>query len=211
MKRVLCLVGLLALCARPAFAATITFDDIAVVGTNPIVTSAISAGFLFTSGHMHEVNDPAFSNVVGNGTQYLDEEAGALGLPITMTLLSGGAFSFSGVDGAEVFLSPVASFPNATTFTVVGTFQGGGTITRNFSLDGIADGNGGVADFQTFLVNPAVWNNLVSLTFSGSLVTGAPGGISFDNVQANAVPEPGSLLLLGSGLFAVARRLTKRS
>ncbi len=191
--------------AAGAPAVLIDFEDVTIVGTNPIVTSTDSHGFNFSSGHHHEINDPGFSGVAGNGTQYILEEGGSLGQPITMTQIGGGAFSLFSLDGAEVFIgNSVGGFPNATFLNVLGNLSGGGVVNASFELDGLLDGNGGINDFQTFLL-PATFTDLASVVFSGSIPGGSTNaGISIDNLNTSggtSVPEPAPWALLAAALL----------
>ena len=214
MVRPIHLLGIAVLTISPLGAALITFDP--PPAGNPTPPSYIESGFMFASGHFHHIGSPAacaFGGCVDNGTGYISEEAGSLGLPIVMTAVGGGPFALTSFDGAEVFLAPGASFPNATHIDLFATVFGGGVLTTSFALDGVADGLGGAADFQSFVL-PAGWGALTSVTFSGSIVGAAAGGISLDNVvAAAAVPEPGTILLLGTallGLAAISRRRSGR-
>jgi hypothetical protein len=200
--------------------AVVTFDDVAVAPDNPMQTSVNSGGFNFASSHFHITVDPTicdFGGCVANGTQYASEDGPALALPVTMTKIGGGTFSLISFDGAELFLDDAAAaagnragpFPNATFIRVVGNLSGGGTIEANFQLDGVKDGNGGVADFQHFVFGPG-WTNLTSAVWSGGVVGAAPinASMSFDNIAV--APEPGTLLLLGSALTGAAISARRR-
>lgn len=192
-----------------AQALTIGFEGVSGAG-NPILTSYSESGFDFTSGHLHIVAANA-AGLAANGTQTISEEAGSLGLPITMTKAGGGSFSLTSLFGAEVFASVTPGFPNADILNVVGTKSGGGTVSAFFTLDGVIDGPGGDDDFEGFTL-PATFTDLVSVVFSGSLFTGAPGGISLDDIVVDGnggggrVPEPTTLALIAVGLLAAARR-----
>lgn len=202
----------------PAHALVITFNTVPSVG-NPVVTVLTTDGYTFTSGHFHTVDSPGicvFGGCVDNGTIYISEEAGSLGLPITMARSDGTPFTLNGIDGAEVFIDSAAAiaggFPNAFTLDLEGSLSGGGTLSISFALDGLKDGAGGIPDFQTFLL-PPTWTGLASVTFSGTFLPGTAGGISLDNMVVDEVvpvSEPSSLLLLGFGLFGLGMMLRNR-
>jgi hypothetical protein len=205
----------LAVWVGQAQAAVITFNGVPSVA-NPTLTSLTTDGFTFTSGHFHTIDTPAlgqFGGLVDNGSIYIAEEAGSVGLPITMVEAGGQPFGLVSFDGAELFLNAAAAaaggFPNANQINVLGNLSGGGTVNAVLGLDGIADGAGGAPDFQTFIL-PASFTNLASVTFSGSVVTGAPGAISLDNINTGVIPAPGALLLggIGAGLVTWFRRRT---
>lgn len=187
---------LLCFFAVQANAVIITFDETPAAAGNPLIASYSTGGFTVSSSHMHQVSTPLTCSVGGcvdNGTQYLTEE-----LPAAMFSLTGvSPFSLISFDGAEVFLG--ADPGNADFIEVTGNLSGGGMVSAMFNLDGIRDGLGGAADFQTFLL-PNTFTNLVSVDFQGRLVTGALSGSSIDNLVLNEVPEPTTLVLLGIGL-----------
>jgi hypothetical protein len=186
-------------------ASTITFDSVPSSG-NPILTTLTTDGFDFNGLHFHTIDNTAGGLFVSNGTIFLASESEVdLGRPITMTRSGGGTFSLDRFDGAETFFAS----PTWALITVSGVQQGGGLLSATFTLDGIADGVGGVADFQSFVLS---WTNLTSVTFDGRLVTGARGGFSIDNlvVDGQTVPEPATLLLSGLGLAGLAARRRRK-
>ena len=194
----------LAVFSTPAWATVIDFEGLPAA-TNPIVSPTLSVdGFDFTSNHFHLVGDTTLCMFGGcvSPVQYLAEEAGSLGQPITMTRSGGGTFTFDGFQADQNYVDSVAAaaggFPNASVFDVLVTFGGGGSTFLHFGGDN-------APSFQTFGVG---LSDVVSVVFSGSSVTGGPGGIAIDNIQVEgaAVPEPGTLLLLGAGLTALGRR-----
>ena len=90
---------------------------------------------------MGDPGNCTFGGCADNGTVYIAEEAGSLGLPITMVSESGGPFSLIGFDGAQLLLDDAAAGaggnPNATSVDLTGTFSGGGTQTESFALDDV--------------------------------------------------------------------------
>jgi hypothetical protein len=176
MKRLLFTAMLIALAAAVS-GCSIDFDDVDGTG-NPVLTSLTTEGFTFTSGHFHAIGEPgicSFGGCVDNGTVYIQEEAGTLGLPITMVSADGGTFSLFGFEGAQAFLDDAAAalgkFPNATAVFVQGTFSGGGQTIQSFDLDDVG--------FKEFTV---VMTELVSVTFVGSTDDSDPGAFALDNI-----------------------------
>jgi hypothetical protein len=111
------------------------------------------------------------------------------------SFFDGSVFDLLSVDLAEY--SIIA--PNAVTVPFIGYRPDGSTITVSFTTDGIIDGTGPMADFQTFQFGAE---------FSGLTRVGIPAyGWSLDNLFVS-VPEPSSfaLLLAGGVMFCALRR-----
>ena len=140
-----------------------------------------------------------------------------------MVRSDGSEYSLCGFDGAEGFLGDLPGFPNAVFIDLIGELGGGGILNASFALDGLRDGFGGIPDFEPFTLPPA-WDGLVSVTFSGSLISDRAAAISLDNIVVDcAIPvdidiKPGSdtnpispmsrgvipVAILGSDTFDVA-------
>ncbi len=141
-------------------------------------------GFIRNGGG--RVNSPE------NGTAYLQ---GSLGDSLVFSFLDASVFNLVSVDLAEY--STVV--PDAVTVPFVGYRQDGTVVTTNFTTDGIIDGTGPLADFQTFQFGPE---------FTGLTRVEIPTyGWSLDNLYLSiSIPEPaaGGLLLLGAALVGLS-------
>jgi len=128
--------------------------------------------------------------------------------PLRIEELGGSPFSVTSFQAGEWFgpgtpLHSVSSTGN--TIEVTGYLFAGGTITTTFTSDSIpSDGPGPNVDFETFVFGPG-WTSLVALEF---LVPSPDDSRQFgyDNIVVEIVPEPGTALLLGLGLLALAAR-----
>jgi len=76
-----------------------------------------------------------------------------------------------------------------------GWLTGGGTVTQSFTTD--ADSNAGT--FETFVFDSS-FENLTLLYWTGN----PADVVAYDNIVIDPVPEPTTLLLLGSGLIGLA-------
>lgn len=126
-----------------------------------------------------------------NGTTYL---AGALGDSLQFSFTNGSSFSLVAVDLAEY--STV--LPNAVTVPFYGYRADGSMVSTSFTTDGIIDGAGPLADFQTFYFGPE-FSNLMRVEIPTY-------GWSLDNLVVS-IPEPTTPALVGlGGLALLARR-----
>ena len=126
---------------------------------------------------------------------------------IDLARIDGQAFSLLSLDIGELLIRRPDSTAKLVTFT--GTLSGGGTVVASFVPDGIADGPGGVADFESFAL-PATFRNLLNVKITA---TGGVGdsGFQMDNLKLERVPEPASVAIWGmlgvcAALGGVARR-----
>lgn len=180
----------------------ITFDGPPVVapGTGILVQEYFESGMSFTpidpnapwAAFARIGRNPALSGLPDNGTAYL--QAG-VGSTLTFTFTNGWQFSLLGVDLAEY--STVV--PDAVTVRFVGYRSDGSVVTTDLTTDGIIDGTGPLADFETFQFG-AEWNGLTRVEIPTF-------GWSLDNLVV-AVPEPSVWALISAGglLFWARRR-----
>jgi hypothetical protein len=125
-----------------------------------------------------------------NGTTYLQ---GSLGDSLKFIFI-GRVFDLVSIDLAEYStVVPVSTVP------FVGYRHDGSIVTTNMTPDGIIDGTGPLADFETFYFDDR---------FTGLDRVEIPTyGWSLDNLFVRPIPEPssGSLLFVGSLLFSILR------
>ena len=210
MKRLLALVALIVTGSiGKAEAATITFDDL-FLDEGGIGGDRISGGFLFdtANNHSHIVRLGTGSE---NGTQFMiiDDEGGIHppGSANATTISQGGAlFGLASIDISEVLRFETF----ARQVQVTGNVFGGGTVSTVLMLDAVFFEAIAANYFQTFTFD-ATWNNLTSVVLIG---TGAPTAdrnyYAIDNVVVtSAVPEPGTLTLVGLGSAYLIRRRRK--
>jgi hypothetical protein len=123
----------------------------------------------------------------------------AAGESLSFSLIGGGIFNVIAVDLAEY--STVVPDPRTVSF--YGFRSDGSTVRADFTTDGIIEGPGPIADFETFYFGPE---------FSGLTRVDIPTiGWSLDNLVIS-IPEPASsVLLLTGGLLLIrwSRRLNR--
>lgn len=127
-----------------------------------------------------------------DGTAYL---SAALGDSLLFSRTDSSLFSLISVDLAEY--STVVSGPATVQF--IGYHIDGSRVTSSFTTDGIIDGTGPLADFQTFYFDSKDWSGLTHVEIPNSLW-------SLDNLVV-AVPEPttAALLLLAALSFGALK------
>ncbi|MCH8895261.1 MAG: PEP-CTERM sorting domain-containing protein [Proteobacteria bacterium] len=190
------------LCMFFASASQATIIDFESVTTDEFTVTIVAEGYdwVFSAGGWFiGPHDTAFcADCTSNGTSNLVAAGGLTNANVIMTRSGGAAFDIFSLDAATANSTEVGN-----ELLIEGIFSGGGTISATFGIDGT---------FDFYALTGFV--DLVSVTFSSVLLGSYNfGGFSIDNLNDSptTVPEPGTLALLGIGLFGMgwARRRKK--
>jgi hypothetical protein len=128
-----------------------------------------------------------------DGSAYL---RAALTQSLSFDFIDGSIFSVLSVDLAEYS----AAFQYPITVHFIGYRPGGSTVMTDFTTDGVIDGTGPLADFQTFYFDNE-WSGL-------SRVEIPTWGWSLDNLVVS-IPEPASLTVLVLGALICFARIAR--
>src|SRR5206468_958760 len=154
-RALLLALALSAAAASASASVTAGFEGITTTFTLP--TSVVSQGYNFaaTGNNLGVIAGGAQCVPVcaddGTATLIFGTPTGGINPPSIGPLVITGPtpFTLSAFDYAELQPGSVAGNVNATFLRVTGFLTIGGSLTRLVDLDGINDGPGGVADFQT--------------------------------------------------------------
>jgi hypothetical protein len=199
LKKLACL-AILSLLVGPgvASAGIVTFESTAT--SNAIETTANDVeGLTFNSSHYH-FTDTQVSSFGGLVTpfKYMSLDAPELGSPVIVTLTGGGIFSVLSLDASQLWGDSAAAaagnYNNADYLHLVGYISGGGVVTADLGLLAFGFNNYALSGFT----------NLDSMVISGFVVGGTSNASwAVDNMEFSAIPEPGTMMLLGSGLVGL--------
>lgn len=204
MRARLTLLGIVAL----AFALTLPMQAATIIDFNshpddfgnPITDSGFTFNFSASGWGVFGPASGACCNVNYNGTTSLfaDGDRNGQNANVVMTASDGSAFSVSSLDASGYWIGA------AGRIEVTGNFLAGGQISTILSVD---------STWKTYAL--AGFDNLVSLTIRDTQSGGfldAPG-FGIDNINlggGGGVPEPGTLVMLGSGALGFAGLLRRK-
>jgi hypothetical protein len=208
--------------AASAQAGTVTADFEGLTSTFILQPSVVSQGYSFAASGGSNLGVIASGAQCGplcadNGTATLifGVDTGGINPPSVDPLVITGPqpFTLAGFDYAE--LQPTGSGVNATFLRVTGFLTVGGSLTRIVALDGLNDGPGGAADFQTEVFDAAfATSDFTSVEIRGMANADRVGGFGLDNViltgERGGVPEPASWALMIMGFAGAGAMLRRR-
>ena len=174
--------------AGQAQAATITFDslEVATGGIIDVPSPYIESGFQITGTPLNTLSQDD-SHYAGSAGLLVAASTGQA----TLEAVGGTPFNLLSID-----LSFVEPFGVSDLVTFTGTLAGGGTVMQSFQPT--------MFGFQQFDFGPS-FTNLTSVSWLQGQ-GGSFNGHQFDDIVLQTVPEPATLLLMGTGIAAAASR-----
>jgi len=202
--------ALMAACAGTAAQAAPTTLDMNSLGWD-LHAGQMTQGFeVRSSGGFAFVGNSSncYPQCAHNGSNYVWSGAATIGVRDA----NGATFDLTSFDGAETHMGVRSLWAGA--IKVVGRYADGSSVSTQFVLDGINDGQGPLDDFQTFWL-PSTFSGLTNVNFS--VAGGRYGQFAVDNIVLNgsfqslsstlaaaSLPEPGSLVLSSAALLLAA-------
>lgn len=168
----------------------ITFEPPSLPGGSKSIDEWLEQGVYFTGPEGMSHTDSGLEMYPDNGTAYLKF---AIFATLVFQYTDSTPFQLVSVDLGEYATS--SAYPKEITF--VGHKSDGSTVTAEFTTDGIIDGTGPLADFETFSFGDE-FDNL-------SYVEIPTIGYTMDNIFLVPIPEPTTLLLFGLGALSLLR------
>lgn len=170
-------------------------------------TASNTGDFFDVSGFRFTETDVEASGFISITNQSDVVEAGTTKLfsanhsDVTMTKVGGGTFDLDSFDIGGSF----SGFPVrwANQITATGNLSGGGTVVQ------VVDLPDSPALYSAFTL-PSTWNVLTSVVFHATLDSAGSSSPSnnyeftLDNIAVTAVPEPGTVAMLGLALAGLA-------
>ncbi|WP_022664644.1 PEP-CTERM sorting domain-containing protein [Desulfospira joergensenii] len=175
-----------------ANATTLTFDDLSTDSGSEVANPYMESDFVLTA----DENGIFYSwgslsdDYTGSAAIYNDSYTDTI-----LTAEDGSLFNLTSIDLSELWNYEYGD-DDVFDLIVTGTYTDGTNISAYIALD-LDFGYETIAFDETF-------SFLTSVTFSS-------GYYQIDNIEASTVPEPASMMLLGSGLLvaaAISRRRT---
>lgn len=220
-KAILSLVGAIALTvsAQNASATTIDFDSIDASGgpvTGAVVTNYL-ASYGITASNLTPGSNLYVADVTGSDWSYLAEPSSPNILTLWGPNAYGNSFTLNFSNTVDDFSFSVSGFLGA--YSPNGNILGDWTATAYDASDAALGSVGepiiasyGDIPMQTYTLG---YSGISYITFSADAhgFAGQQMPLMDDFTFTSSVPEPGTLLLLGSGMagLAITRRLRKKS
>lgn len=196
MNRTASVVVLYTILLSTAHGAVITFEPPYCLTCDAIKRSYEEDGVLLTGFFTHYG-----MNINGSA---INESSGGSRLPsnsyMRIQLSDGGSFSMETVELAE-FSQSYEGIMQTITFT--GIRSDSTVVTQDFTIDGIIDGKGNLADYELFVFS-AEFSNLMYVDVGSTMA-------SIDNITLSPVPAPAALWLFVSGIISLAGLARLRS
>lgn len=191
------------LISNVSYGAVITFDPATKAGSaGALLYDWTESGYLLegSSFFLHTDSNVSSSVYPDNGTAYIRTTYNKPQL--TLSNINGQLFDLLSVDIAE-FSIPTAQYRKP--ISIVGHKADGSAVSTTMLADGIIDGHGPLADFETILFSE--FTNLISVELPSQY------GYSIDNIVVESVPEPTTLFLFAAGLAGLytQRRVIRKN